>query len=107
MKARDATSRALFLLMRPRARPLPSGVANFSVTGEGVAPQTADLAADVRSGLLASPKRLSCRWFYDAAGARIFEEICALPEYYLTRAEQEILSTRSREIVAALPPACS
>jgi L-histidine Nalpha-methyltransferase len=63
-----------------------------------------ELAADVKAGLLATPKRLSCRWFYDATGARIFEEICDLPEYYLTRAEQEILTRNAGEIAAALPP---
>ena len=48
-------------------------------------------AEDVKAGLLAKPKRLSCRFFYDDAGSKIFEEICSLPEYYLTHAEQEIL----------------
>jgi L-histidine Nalpha-methyltransferase len=79
----------------------------FSVTGAGVASQTASLGADVRAGLLSRPKRLSCQWFYDAAGARIFEEICTLPEYYLTRAEQEILTDHARDIVGAVPSGAS
>jgi L-histidine N-alpha-methyltransferase len=53
--------------------------------------QYAALARDVRAGLLARPKWLPCQYFYDAEGSRLFEEICALPEYYLTRAEWEIL----------------
>jgi L-histidine N-alpha-methyltransferase len=79
----------------------------FTVLGEGVASQTADLAADVRAGLAERPRRLACRWFYDAAGARLFEEICALPEYYLTRAEHEILATHRADVVAALEPGTS
>ena len=60
-------------------------------------------ADDVKAGLLATPKRLSCRFFYDDHGSKIFEEICALPEYYLTRAEQEILKTNANQIAARLP----
>ena len=55
-----------------------------------------DFAADVRDGLSARNKRLSCRYLYDAAGSALFEDICALPEYYLTRAEQEILDGARR-----------
>src|SRR6185312_8701867 len=63
-----------------------------------------DFAADVRDGLTARNKRLSCRYFYDAEGSALFEEICALPEYYLTRAEQEILDAHAGAIVAAATP---
>ncbi len=55
-----------------------------------------EFARAVRAGLCASPKRLPCCYFYDAAGSRLFEEICALPEYYLTRAEREILLREAR-----------
>jgi len=41
---------------------------------------------------------LPCRFFYDAEGSRLFEEICELPEYYLTRAEAEILARSADEI---------
>jgi L-histidine Nalpha-methyltransferase len=63
----------------------------------------AAFARDVRTGLTASPKQLSCRYFYDARGSTLFEQICQLPEYYLTRAEQEILQARALEIASALP----
>ena len=63
----------------------------------------ATFAAEVRAGLAAQPKRLPCRFFYDAAGSRLFEQICELPEYYLTRAEQEILTRHADEIAAAVP----
>ncbi|MFF4712513.1 L-histidine N(alpha)-methyltransferase [Streptomyces eurythermus] len=61
----------------------------------------AALRADVLSGLTATPKRLPPKWFYDARGSELFERITELPEYYPTRAEREILATRSGEIAAA------
>lgn len=63
----------------------------------------ADFAEDVRSGLATTPKRLSCRFFYDAEGSRLFEEISELPEYYLTRAEREILHRFAEEVVGLVP----
>ncbi|MEU9450063.1 L-histidine N(alpha)-methyltransferase [Streptomyces sp. NPDC048277] len=61
----------------------------------------AALRADVLSGLTATPKTLPPKWFYDARGSELFEEITELPEYYPTRAEREILLARSGEIAAA------
>ncbi|MGW7102127.1 L-histidine N(alpha)-methyltransferase [Streptomyces sp. NPDC054838] len=58
------------------------------------------LRADVRSGLTRSPKELPPKWFYDARGSELFEEITRLPEYYPTRAEREILLGRAQEIAA-------
>ena len=56
------------------------------------------LANEVRAGLTATSKRIPCRFFYDEAGSQIFEEICELPEYYLTRAESEILRDRAQDV---------
>jgi len=56
------------------------------------------LATEVREGLTATPKQIPCHFFYDETGSQIFEEICELPEYYLTRAESEILRDRAEEI---------
>lgn len=61
-----------------------------------------DLAREVRVGLTAPRKSLPCRFFYDERGSRIFEEICALDEYYLTRAEDEIVREHAAEIVASV-----
>ncbi|MFE4964169.1 L-histidine N(alpha)-methyltransferase [Streptomyces sp. NPDC056660] len=61
----------------------------------------AALRADVLNGLTATPKTLPPKWFYDARGSELFEEITELPEYYPTRAEREILLARSGEIAAA------
>jgi dimethylhistidine N-methyltransferase len=59
-------------------------------------------ADDVRAGLSASPKRLLPKYFYDDLGSQLFDSICLLPEYYLTRAEDEILDHHAREIVEAV-----
>ena len=56
------------------------------------------LANEARTGLTATPKRIPCRFFYDEVGSQIFEEICELPEYYLTRAESEILRDRAGDV---------
>ncbi|MFD7280974.1 L-histidine N(alpha)-methyltransferase [Streptomyces sp. NPDC059862] len=60
----------------------------------------AALRADVQQGLTSTPKTLPPKWFYDAHGSDLFEQITELPEYYPTRAEREILITRSAEIAA-------
>ena len=55
-------------------------------------------AQEVKEGLTASPKRLSSKYFYDEQGSRLFQEIMKLPEYYLTRSEFEVFSTRKTAI---------
>jgi L-histidine N-alpha-methyltransferase len=60
----------------------------------------AALRDDVLKGLTAEPKWLPPKWFYDARGSELFEEITRLPEYYPTRAEREILAARAAEIAA-------
>ncbi|MFJ9373366.1 L-histidine N(alpha)-methyltransferase [Streptomyces sp. NPDC101455] len=61
----------------------------------------AALRADVLEGLTRTPKTLPPKWFYDAHGSELFEQITELPEYYPTRAEREILVDRAGEIAAA------
>ena len=61
-----------------------------------------EFADAVRVGLTGRPKTLPCRYFYDEVGSQLFEQICELPEYYLTRAETEILTYHGDEIVAGL-----
>jgi L-histidine N-alpha-methyltransferase len=63
--------------------------------------QGAEMAHEVRTGLTARPKELAPKYFYDERGSQLFEQITELPEYYPTRAEREILSSRSDEILAA------
>ncbi|MER7395155.1 L-histidine N(alpha)-methyltransferase [Streptomyces sp. NPDC000151] len=62
---------------------------------------TAALRTDVAQGLTSSPKTLPPKWFYDARGSDLFEDITALPEYYPTRAEREILLARAGQIATA------
>lgn len=66
-------------------------------------PQTSAFAHDVIEGLSRQPKRLSPKYFYDAAGSELFEQITRLPEYYPTRTELDILRARSADIKATLP----
>jgi len=56
------------------------------------------LATDVREGLSATPKTLPPKYFYDARGSELFDEITRLPEYYPTRTEAAILRERAAEI---------
>ena len=58
------------------------------------------LRSDVLTGLTATPKTLPPKWFYDARGSELFEEITRLEEYYPTRAEREVLADRADEIAA-------
>ena len=59
------------------------------------------IAVEVLNGLSDRPKTLSPWLFYDRAGSQLFEEITELPEYYVTRTEQEILARHAEEIVSA------
>lgn len=61
-----------------------------------------DFATDVAQGLLATPKTLPSKYFYDAAGDDLFIQIMDLPEYYLTRAEMEIFSEQTGPLIEAL-----
>jgi dimethylhistidine N-methyltransferase len=59
-------------------------------------------ARDVTVGLTAPQKWLPPKYFYDERGSELYEQICALPEYYLYRSELEILRTYAAEIHAAI-----
>jgi dimethylhistidine N-methyltransferase len=69
-------------------------------------PTTSDFLRDALAGLSSSPRTLPCKYFYDERGAALFRRICELPEYYITRAENEILATHSDEIAALIRPRC-
>ncbi len=64
----------------------------------------AELRDDVRAGLSDTPRWLSPRWFYDAVGSRLFEQITELPEYYLYRSETQVLTRCAAEIAALAGP---
>ena len=60
----------------------------------------ADFAADVRRDLSLTPKQLQSKYLYDALGSSLFEAICRLPWYGITRAETRLLETRAPEIIS-------
>ena len=62
------------------------------------------MAAEIRAGLLSDPPEIPCKYFYDDAGSRLFDEITRLPEYYQTRTEGRILEARADEVVARFLP---
>jgi dimethylhistidine N-methyltransferase len=80
-------------MLNPKARrlsaPLPAGGDEFAVA--------------VLDGLSRPRKTLPCRFFYDARGSELFEEITRLPEYYPTRTEAAILRSHAAEIAGELP----
>jgi len=57
---------------------------------------------DVIAGLKATPKRLSSKYFYDAKGDKLFQDIMNCPEYYPTRCELEIFSEKTAELCNAI-----
>jgi dimethylhistidine N-methyltransferase len=63
-----------------------------------------DFRTDVLAGLGASPKLLPCKYFYDAAGAELFDRICELGAYYPTRTEIGILQQHAREMAWLIGP---
>jgi uncharacterized SAM-dependent methyltransferase len=78
---------------------LPSlAPANISFFDAHPAPD--DCHKDILAGLLAEPKTLDPKWFYDAEGSALFELITALPEYYPTRTEVSILKAQRDSIAA-------
>ncbi|MFO0755770.1 MAG: L-histidine N(alpha)-methyltransferase [Byssovorax sp.] len=58
---------------------------------------------DVRRGLGGSPKRLPSRYFYDELGSQLFEAICQLPWYPITRAEDRLLGAHAADMIAPFP----
>ena len=65
-------------------------------------PDAKAFLADVLDGLGSSPKSLPCKYLYDERGSRLFDAICELDEYYLTRTELEIMETHAAEMAAQI-----
>lgn len=66
-----------------------------------------DFAAEVRAALIKPVQReLPSKYLYDEVGSQLFETICVLPEYGLTRADARLLRRHAKEIVAMLPSPC-
>ncbi|HMF61280.1 MAG TPA: L-histidine N(alpha)-methyltransferase, partial [Vicinamibacterales bacterium] len=62
----------------------------------------AEFAAEVRRDLALAPKQLQSKYLYDALGSSLFEAICRLPWYRITRAESALLTRHAAEVVSAL-----
>jgi len=80
--------------------PSPSPARRYTLLESDPHAQRVTFAEAVAEGLGSEPKSLPCRFLYDEVGSKLFEQICRLPEYYLTRAERRILETRADEIAA-------
>lgn len=74
----------------------------LSITLHDYEPQAGDLRAEILAGLTASPKTLPCKYLYDERGSELFDAICELPEYYLTRTELDIMQSHAAEIATVL-----
>ena len=70
----------------------------------GVPSASSDFLSDVIAGLSSEPRTLPCKYFYDERGAALFQKICELPEYYITRTEIDILDRYRAEIASQLGP---
>jgi L-histidine Nalpha-methyltransferase len=84
---------------------------NHTMTGDSItappqvsAPESADFLADVIAGLSSNPRTIPCKYFYDERGAALFQKICELPEYYVTRTEIDILDRSRADIASQLGP---
>ncbi len=78
---------------------LPSEIFLYDLSAD-----TLDMRSDVLAGLARTPKRLPSKYLYDARGSQLFERVCELPEYYLTRAELALMEMHVAQMAAALGP---
>jgi dimethylhistidine N-methyltransferase len=69
-------------------------------------PATETFEADVLAGLTRAPKALPCKYFYDERGSALFEAICELDEYYVTRTELAITRRHAAQMAERLGPRC-
>lgn len=67
-------------------------------------PRSGDLLNEAIAGLKQTQKELPCKYFYDAVGAELFEQICNLPEYYPTRTELKIMRDHVAEMADCIGP---
>jgi dimethylhistidine N-methyltransferase len=66
-----------------------------------------DNLREILAGLSHDPKFISSKFFYDERGSELFEQICELPEYYLTQTELGIMQANKAEMAAAIGPEAS
>src|ERR1700750_112425 len=69
-------------------------------------PSVGAFLTELLRGLSQRPKSIAAKFFYDEMGSHLFNEICTLEEYYLTRTEMGILQENATEICALFGPEC-
>ena len=79
-------------------------IGRTSLTFHDLAPGEESFRDAVLNGLGRTPKSIPCKFLYDARGSALFEAICRLPEYYLTRTEIAILEQNAAAIAAQIGP---
>jgi dimethylhistidine N-methyltransferase len=86
------------------------GDSDVGTGGETMQPGNGDtraiFLAEVLAGLQRPEKELPCKYFYDERGSRLFEEICTLDEYYLTRTELALMNRHAAGMASCLGPGC-
>jgi len=82
---------------------LPDGSEALAVKSDGqIDSSHEDLRVAVLTGLARRPRSIPCRFFYDAVGAELFEQITRLEEYYPTRTETALLETYGADIAESV-----
>jgi dimethylhistidine N-methyltransferase len=81
-------------------------MADAAIGFHDLAPSEENFRDAVFAGLGQEPKTLPCKFFYDAQGSALFEAICEVPEYYLTRTEIAVLEANAGEIASLVGPHC-
>lgn len=76
----------------------------LSVTLHDYVARAGDMRTEILGGLAASPKTLPAKYFYDERGSKLFDAICELPEYYLTRTELAIMQASAADMANMLGP---
>lgn len=89
-------------MARPQPRPASTAAVDARVHLHDLKPHLVDMREEVLAGLMATPRRIAPKYFYDQRGSELFEAITRLPEYYPTRAEISILESRLDELCALL-----
>ena len=69
-------------------------------------PAKSDFLSETLAGLSRTPRTLPCKYFYDERGAALFQKICELPEYYVTRTETAILRLHAHEMAQCIGARC-
>jgi len=77
-------------------------IAASTVELDNQAPAPREFLADVLAGMRRHERALPCKYFYDAVGSKLFDEICELDEYYPTRTELQIMKVNAAQIAAQI-----